>query len=435
MECTAEEICESDFKIKYYIDWDDIDSLENWVEKLDLMCVPEWDIYRISWVYYLGEIVGCLCMARIPDLFGRKIPLAVTTAIQFPVLIAIILTDSLTFMTVLAFFLGILHIGIYNGCYIDICEYTHTKWKNHVCTVLLVFDMVTVIIIGFYWRYISKNWLGLLIFAASLNGLSIAGMFLIPESPEYLYSFYRFNELREVIARIAKWNKADSNLEDLTQSQIMIMSQESKTKDLTQFYRFDTELDLKQIKFSKDVAVRQDSYVDSIKKGEEYRKSVEIQRSVKAGIQEFFKNPEWVRNLILNMALWALVVMNYQINDYYECFFPGDQFEFLMAISVVELIGYVVGGFVFESFKVKPATNLYMISFTICLVGSLGILLNDEEENPWLDLVFTFISKFGVAMAFQGVYLANVLFPIVFSSTTFGVCCMMGSTSAFVSVF
>ena len=100
------------------------------------------------------------------------------------------------------------------------------------------------------------------------------------------------------------------------------------------------------------------------------------------------------------MILWAIVVMNYQINDYYESFYPGDQFEFLMAISVVELVGYVVGGFVFESFKVKPATNLYLVSFIICTVGALGILLNDEVENPWLDLIFNFISKFGVAMAF-----------------------------------
>lgn len=106
-----------------------------------------------------------------------------------------------------------------------------------------------------------------------------------------------------------------------------------------------------------------------------------------------------------------------------------------MCIATNELIGYVVGGFVFESFKSKPATNLYLISYTICLVGSLGIILNNEEESPWLDLIFTFISKFGIAMAFQGVYLANVLFPIVFSSTTFGICCMMGSTAAFGSVF
>ena len=80
-ECTAEEICESDFTIPYYIDENDVDSLENWVETLDLMCVPDEEIYRISWIYYIGEIVGCLIISRIPDLYGRKYPLAITNVI------------------------------------------------------------------------------------------------------------------------------------------------------------------------------------------------------------------------------------------------------------------------------------------------------------------------------------------------------------------
>ena len=139
-------------------------------------------------------------------------------------LIAICLSRSLLLTTVLGFFLGITHIGIYNGAYINICEYFHLKWKNHVCTVLLVFDMLSVIIIGFYWRYISKNWVWLQVFAVSLNGISIAGLFLFPESPEYLYSFYRFSELRAVLKKLASWNKAEQNLDDLRDSQVMLLS-------------------------------------------------------------------------------------------------------------------------------------------------------------------------------------------------------------------
>lgn len=95
--------------------------------------------------------------------------------------------------------MGFLHVGIFNGCYINICEYTHTKWKNHVCTVLLCADMFTLIIIGLYWRYITKYWLWLQIFAVCLNALSLFGLFLAPESPEYLYCFYRFNDCKDVI--------------------------------------------------------------------------------------------------------------------------------------------------------------------------------------------------------------------------------------------
>jgi len=52
-----------------------------------------------------------------------------------------------------------------------------------------------------------------------------------------------------------------------------------------------------------------------------------------------------------------------------------------------------------------------------------------------LDLAFNYICKFGIAAAFQGCYLASgVLFPIIFASTTFGACNLMGTISAFFSV-
>jgi hypothetical protein len=89
-------------------------------------------------------------------------------------------------------------------------------------------------------------------------------------------------------------------------------------------YNFDKEAELRQIKFSKNVAERQDNYVQSLKKGDEHRLSIEIQRSVKSGIREFFKERDLVVNLGLSMLLWYLSVMAYQINDYYESYFPGD---------------------------------------------------------------------------------------------------------------
>lgn len=52
----------------------------------------------------------------------------------------------------------------------------------------------------------------------------------------------------------------------------------------------------------------------SIVKGEEYRKSIMIQQSVKAGIREFFKDRDRIVNLVLSMALWAVTIMNYMIN-------------------------------------------------------------------------------------------------------------------------
>ena len=36
--CTAEEICDSKPSLKFYVDKDSHESLDNWVETLDLMC-------------------------------------------------------------------------------------------------------------------------------------------------------------------------------------------------------------------------------------------------------------------------------------------------------------------------------------------------------------------------------------------------------------
>ena len=73
------------------------------------------------------------------------------------------------------------------------------------------------------------------------------------------------------------------------------------------------------------------------------------------------------------------------------------------------------------------------MSFSICLVGALGILINDKDNFPIVDMICNFIVKFGIASCYQGVYIANVLFPIVFSSTTFGICCMFGAIAGVLS--
>jgi MFS family permease len=63
------------------VDKDNINSLDNWVETLDLMCVPDSKIEFMSNWYYLGEIVGGVLITRIPDVYGRKWPLAISTSL------------------------------------------------------------------------------------------------------------------------------------------------------------------------------------------------------------------------------------------------------------------------------------------------------------------------------------------------------------------
>lgn len=103
-------------------------------------------------------------------------------------------SKSLYLTIALAFAIGVLNVGIYNGGYVNVCEYVHTPWKNHVCTLLLFFDNFTTILICLYFKYVSRYWLWFQLAGVALNVIALIGIFMIPESPEYLYSFYRFRE-------------------------------------------------------------------------------------------------------------------------------------------------------------------------------------------------------------------------------------------------
>jgi hypothetical protein len=87
------------------------------------------------------------------------------------------------------------------------------------------------------------------------------------------------------------------------------------------------------------------------------------------------------------MLLWYLSVMSYQINDYYESYFPGDYYEYFIVISFNEMFAYIIADFVFESFKTKRSTKLFIYSFTICLVGGITIMVNNEEKYPVIDMI------------------------------------------------
>jgi len=162
-------------------------------------------------MFYAGMIVGCISLARVPDVYGRRQPFILSIFAQLPCMIASIFSTNFTLTCVLAFFMGYFRIGLYNGGYINVCEYVHGNWKNHVCTILLVFDMLTSMLMGLYFHYITRYWLYFYLIGVVFNAIAICGIVMVPESPEYLYSYYKFDECREILRQIAQWNAPETD--------------------------------------------------------------------------------------------------------------------------------------------------------------------------------------------------------------------------------
>lgn len=74
---------------------------------------------------------------------------------------------------------------------------------------MLFADGSTMILSSIYFRFITKDWLYFQLYGVIALAISTAAMFIIPESPKFLYSCKKYDEARESLVKIAKFNKSN----------------------------------------------------------------------------------------------------------------------------------------------------------------------------------------------------------------------------------
>lgn len=71
--CTVERICAGDPQIKsWQVDETSSRTLDNWVTKFDLMCVPKWKTALLPAIGMLAWTLTSLWLPRIADTHGRR---------------------------------------------------------------------------------------------------------------------------------------------------------------------------------------------------------------------------------------------------------------------------------------------------------------------------------------------------------------------------
>ena len=65
-----EEYCSGEYTCK--IDWEDPQSLHNLIEQFNFYCEPKWKIGMMGFSFLFGIVLGCLTLARLGDIYGRK---------------------------------------------------------------------------------------------------------------------------------------------------------------------------------------------------------------------------------------------------------------------------------------------------------------------------------------------------------------------------
>jgi hypothetical protein len=122
---------------------------------------------------------------------------------------------------------------------------------------------------------------------------------------------------------------------------------------------------------------------------------------------------------MLLLFLWVASAFNYYLINFQLKYIDGDIYTNTIVSSVSEVTAYLISGALYE----KIGTRVSFIgSFLIAIVGSIFLITLDGEKYKAFVPIMVLGSKFGISGSFNVVYLANGLFPPLYSSTTFGLC-------------
>jgi MFS-type transporter involved in bile tolerance (Atg22 family) len=123
--------------------------------------------------------------------------------------------------------------------------------------------------------------------------------------------------------------------------------------------------------------------------------------------------------LIILIFLWVATAFNYYLINFQLKYIDGDIYANSIVSSVSEVIAYLVCGALYEKIGAKVS---FIGSFIIAIIGSIFLIIFDDEKYKAFVPIMVLGSKFGISSSFNAVYLANSIFPPIYATTTFGLC-------------
>ena len=154
--CEPEDFCGKDVLMKY--DYDAPTSLHNWVEKLDLACLPSEKIGYIGSAYFVGVLASVLVIPRLADIYGRKRPILYCQVGQLLAVLAFFVMTAYWQAVFLFFVFGLGFGGTVSVGVIYAQEFMMHKHRAFCIAAYGVIDGAIVAFLVAYFYFISKEW-------------------------------------------------------------------------------------------------------------------------------------------------------------------------------------------------------------------------------------------------------------------------------------
>ena len=137
---------------------------------------------------------------------------------------------------------------------------------------------------------------------------------------------------------------------------------------------------------------------------------------------------------MLMSGIWSICSFAFYLGKFQLTHVAGDIFKNSFFSSIADTIGLPFGFLVYKNMSTRSA---FAFLFGLSALGSFPLIFSEAASQDFRDIVVPgclFVMNFGFAAAFANLYMGHMdLFPIVFSTTSMGICNFVARTLTIVA--
>lgn len=162
--------------------------IDNWVDKLDLICEPKTRIGYIGSAFFIGLLIGLSFIPTLSDTYGRRITFSASMVFSLIFQLGLTWSTSLDFSLICLLGMGILWAPrfIVGLSYLD--ELIPPRFRVDIIFVVFLISTFTTTAVPLIFWLFSKNWQYINVLGLIQTAISILIVpWYVPESPKFYY--------------------------------------------------------------------------------------------------------------------------------------------------------------------------------------------------------------------------------------------------------
>ena len=359
---STQEICSSDYRPFYIFDQTSSTTFTNWITKLNLLCISDFNLGLFGSFYIAGFVFGALTLLRLGDIFGRKKVLFIANIINFCLFLLLFVSTNVKVIYFLLFSSGATRMLAGSLSYILMLEVIPESKRSKFSAFVMAWEgLAGSLIIGSI--YMFQNCFVTMLMMTVLAIIQIFFVLYWPESPKFLYSVNKRKELEKSLRTIANMNGYNvSNNE----------------------FEFD---------------------------------EIEIDSSKKDSVNLFqsFKDETYRKNIVIMWLICCVAYMSYYMIGYYINKFNGNLFINAFALITADVTSNLSSNILNKYLGLK-----YTFGIIFLLITSATILYTSFSHIFEITYAWVFIMRFGATLSCTlSMYSCSVLFDTKIQARSF----------------